>query len=599
LGNTKGWKYVSTTDGLTPEWPFPNRRRHLLSRYTAWKNSGRGIWNRAAIPDNDQVVSADNCSIFFSGAGDNGLIKRSLAVGNSLNYNMNGMTRPTTYGSTPPAAFASYHSSFDIKDNFVVNFPAVPNTTSGAFALEDYYLIALDKGLVRNVNNTIIGSHPGVRILPWQPQFTFATLWDPYDYWGGSPSQDNYYVFNNPFFTYGLTQTVVQPNTATSGGVVVEGPFYGVQEFVINQANSPWSPYMAIQVNRLNSSLATVGSWAVAEGMDGQLLPNMRHFATHPSGIYDLDFPTVANVNDISIRMTNMQTTNDYQVMGMEYNGAYKITALFASLDGSCWDFGIGRPMPTVSDAETHIYQSVANLAAVINAPLGEVFWQDKANNKVWFKVRGGLNEGDPNEPATSDYNLYKSFNVRAFGSLAPLSVELLDFKGQSTEEGNLLTWTTASEKNNAGFDIETSADGVRFEKIGFVKGNGTANGKNTYNFLDKSPLWGLGAAYYRLQQTDFDGTKKASSIVSIQKNAASKTLKVYPNPTGQGEISVELANYTEGSLSVVNSIGQTVFQQKIAALKGESRLKIDISNWSSGVYFIKSGQEVVKFFKN
>jgi hypothetical protein len=598
-GNTMGFKYVSTTDNLEPEWPFPNRRRHMLSRYKTWKNAGRGIWNRATIPDNDQVVSADNCSKFFSGAGDNGLIKRSLAVGNSLNFNMNGVARPDIYGSEPPVALASYHSSFDIKDNFILNFPAVPNTSSGAFALDDYYLIAVDKGLVRNVNNTLVNAHPGVRILPWEPQFTFATLWDPHDYWGGSPSQDNYYVFNNPFFTYGQTPTVVAPNTATSGGVVVEGPFFGVQEFIINKANSPWSPYMEIQVKRLNSSLVTVGTWSVAEGVDGQLLPNMRHFSTHPSGIYELDFPTKNDVNDISIRMTNMQTTNDYQVIGIEYNGAYRIDGLFASTAWNMDEFGGSIPMPTVNDADTHIYTPVANLAAVRNAPTGEVYWQDRTNNKVWFKVRGGLNEGDPNEPATADVNLYKAFNIRAFGTLAPLPVELLTFKGQNTEGGNLLTWTTASEKNNAGFGIETSADGVNFQKIGFVKGNGTTNAQHAYDFLDKSPLRGLRTIYYRLQQTDVDGTQTASPIVSIQKNVGTKGLKVYPNPTAQGEISVEFSQNTEETLSVINSIGQTVFQQKSTPLTGERLLKIDISPWSSGVYFIKSGQEAVKFVKN
>jgi hypothetical protein len=595
LGNTMGLKYVSTIDGLSPEWPFPNRRRHLLSRYTTWKNSGRGIWNRAAIPDNDQVVSADNCSMFFSGAGDDGLIKRSLAVGNSLNFNMNGMTRPTTYGSNPPVAMASYHSSFNIQDNFIVNFEAVPNTTSGAFALEDYYLIPVDKGLVRNVNNTLVGSHPGVRILPWQPQFTLAgALWDPHDYWGGSPTQDNYYVFNDPFFTYGQPTTVVQPNAATSGGVIAEGPYYGVLEFIVNQGNSPWMPLMEIQVNRLNNSLATVGTWSVAEGSVGQLLPNMRHFSAHPTGIYDLNFPGLNDVHDISVTLSNMETFDDYLVVGMEYNGDYLIDGLFASLDGGYFNFGSSVPLE--NGEYTHVYQPVANLAAVRNAPLGEVFWQDRPNNKVWFKARGGLNPGDSSEPSTANYNLYKSFAVRAFGTYA-LPVELLDFKGRNTTTGNALSWTTASEQNNAGFDIEASSDGLHFEKIGFVKGNGTTNVKHQYDFLDKTSLANL--MYYRLQQTDNDGTKKASFIISIQKDDTFLGLKAYPNPTTNGIISVEWNNQATGEIWVVDAIGKTIFQQSITELKGENQLKIDISLWSSGLYFIKSGDEVVKFFKN
>jgi hypothetical protein len=597
LGNTAPFKYVSTTDGLEPQWPYPNRRRHLLNHYITWKNAGNGIWNRATIPDNDLVVSADNCASSFSGAGDDGLIKRSLVVGNSLNYNMNGMTRPTTFGADFPVALASYHSTFDIKDNFILNFPANANTPSGAFALNDYYLIPVDKGLVRNVNNTIIGSHPGVRTLPSEPQFTFGILWDPHDYWGGSPSQDNYYAFNTPFFTYGQTPTIVQPNTATSGGVIVQGPFYGVAEFVVNQANSPYYPLMEIQVNRLNSSLATVGTWSVAEGANGQLLANMRHFSTHPSGIYELNFPTLTDVNDIAIRLSNMLTTSDYQVIGMEYNGNYQINSLFASTDWQLMNFGGSVPMPTSNTANTHIYQPVANLAAVTSAASGEVFWQDRPNNKVWFKVKGGLNSGDPGEPTTADINLYKAFNIRAFGTLAPLPVALLNFKGQNTREGNVLSWTTATEQNNTGFDIEASEDGVRFEKIGFVKGNASTNLQHTYDFLDKTPLRDL--TYYRLQQTYTDGTKKTSTILVIQKKANIKGLSVYPNPTAQSEISVEWTNPIEDDILVVNATGQTIFQQKTASTKSDRLLKIDISRWSSGVYFVKSGQEVVKFVKN
>ena len=423
LGNTVGEKYVSTSDGLEPQWPYPNRLRHMLSRYTTYKNAGQGIWNRAAVPDNDQVVSADNCNSFFSGAGDDGLIKRSLIVGNSLNYNMNGMTRPTTFGADHPVALASYHSTFDLRDNFILNFPAKINTPSGAFRLDDYYLIPVDKGLIRNVNNTLLNSHPGVRTQPQLPSFTFGVLWDANNYWGGNPANQNYYVFDTLFFTAGQTPTIVQPNTATSGGVLVNGPFYGVANFVLNQGNSPWSPLMSIQVNRLNSSLQTVGTFAIDEGVEGGLLQNMRHFATHPTAIYDLNFPTVNNINDFSISITNMLTTNEYQVIGVEYDGNFNIQGLFTTTSHNQMDFGNSVPLPTSNTSNTHLYQMVSNLAAVINAPTGEVYWQDKPNNKVWFKVRGGLNPGDASQNAISDTNLYKAFNLRAFGTFAPLSI--------------------------------------------------------------------------------------------------------------------------------------------------------------------------------
>ena len=400
----------------------------MLSRYTTYKNIGNGIWNRAAVPDNDQVVSADNCGSFFSGAGDNGLIKRSLIVGNSLNYNMNGVTRPNVWGADQPVALASYHSSFDLRDNFILNFPAVANEPSGAFNLSDYYLIPVDKGLIRNVNNTLVNSHPGVRTMPSEPHFAFGALWDPHDYWGGTTAQDNYYVFNTPFFTHGQTPSIVAPSPAVSGGVLVTGPFYGVANFVINKANSPYYPLMHLDVNRKDTNMNNVGNWTITQGPDQGLLSNMRHFATHPTGIYDLNFPTVSNVNDLTFEISNMLTTNDYQVVGVEYSGNYLISGLFSTIQYNNQEFGGSIPMPTVSNDETHIYQAVSSLAAVRAAPTGEVYWQDIINNKVWFKIRGGLNTGDPNIPITDDYNLYKRFGMRMFGVAAPLSIEANTF---------------------------------------------------------------------------------------------------------------------------------------------------------------------------
>ena len=186
---------------------------------------------------------------------------------------------------------------------------------------------------------------------------------------------------------------------------------------------------MELDVKRLNNNLATVGTWSVVEALNGQLLANMRQFATHPSSIYELNFPTVNNVNDIAIEVSNMLTTNEYQVIGMEYNGNYNIDGLFSSRGGNFMEFGPGNPLPT-NDSGTHVYSAVQNMAAVIGEPLGEVYWQDKVNNRVWFKIRGGVYPGNPNYAPLADFNLYKSFQLRAFGSFAPLSNALNTYVG-------------------------------------------------------------------------------------------------------------------------------------------------------------------------
>lgn len=89
--------------------------------------------------------------------------------------------------------------------------------------------------------------------------------------------------------------------------------------------------------------------------------------------------------------------------------------------------------------------------------------------------------------------------------------------------------WTTASELNNDYFTIERSFDGAYWQQIGRVDGSGTSYLLNSYDFRDKEPLNGL--SYYRIVQTDFNGTESASTIQSIQKSIKG-SLSVFPNPS-------------------------------------------------------------------
>lgn len=380
---------------------------------------------------NREAVSSGNNGKFFAGAVRIGsIIEKSLAVGQSLNYNMNGVEAP--FQAQPRVAFATYNSSIDMSNNVIVNFPVTPGKTIGAFAADDYYSKPIDKGHYRNRNNILINSHPGVRVPTPLPSFVFGLIMDPDDHWGGAPNVDNYYSYDRPFFTHGQTPLIVAPGTAASGGVVLTGPFYGVEQFYIDRTNAD---HVALRVKRLDNNFNIIDTYVVERGERGGLLQNMRHFATHPTGIYDLEFQentmdvgtntpqNIEVIKDVRIGISNMLTTNDYQVMAMEFSGTHTIDALYSSIAWNMERFGTNPldPMPTVNDAQTHIYQPVASRAAVIASPLGEVYWHDKINNKVWFKIRGGLRPDDTTQPANADVNLYKWFNIRAYGTFTPL----------------------------------------------------------------------------------------------------------------------------------------------------------------------------------
>ena len=192
------------------------------------------------------------------------------------------------------------------------------------------------------------------------------------------------------------------------------------------------------------------------------------------------------------------------------------------------------------------------------------------------------------------------NLQITDMNNVSALPVELLSFEAKSNDKTVDLTWTTASEGNNAGFDIERSADGKTFDKIGFVKGSGTTSEKRNYTFTDNTPL--STTAYYRLQQVDFDGSKVSSNIIALEPQNQVKGVKVYPNPSKDGLIFIEIADGRDAmhrvstGITITDAVGQTVFQQQT---KGDNLLKLDVSAWASGVYFVRSGKEAVKFIKN
>ena len=97
----------------------------------------------------------------------------------------------------------------------------------------------------------------------------------------------------------------------------------------------------------------------------------------------------------------------------------------------------------------------------------------------------------------------------------APVPVELISFEGtRLNADAATLTWRTAAERDNAGFEVLRSADGEDFEVLGFVEAGAVPDGIQDYAFVDG----GLGrmAAYYRLRQLDYDGTATETAIVAV-----------------------------------------------------------------------------------
>lgn len=214
-------------------------------------------------------------------------------------------------------------------------------------------------------------------------------------------------------------------------------------------------------------------------------------------------------------------------------------------------------------------------------------------NGTVWSQPPNGIVNTVQNVVITASTSSFDFVWALVQGS-TPLPVELLHFDARPEEAEVLCTWATATETNNDFFTVERSADGETFSDIGEVDGAGQSQATLAYAFSDDAPLNGL--SYYRLRQTDFDGTEAWSQAVAVWRGAPTSELVLYPNPCAD-ELFVVGGASAEELVSIIDATGRMVVDR--AMLAG---VRLDVSTLPSGSYVVQlstsGGRRAARFVK-
>ncbi len=219
----------------------------------------------------------------------------------------------------------------------------------------------------------------------------------------------------------------------------------------------------------------------------------------------------------------------------------------------------------------------------------GTLFW---AAYNVSAGGQGEWRIIDPSTGSSSMIGLLGTAGSELCALWAPwqvVPVELTSFNANVNAGNVVLNWTTATETNNKGFEVQKNS-GNGFQTIAFVNGNGTSTRSHAYTYSDNKVS--EGQYTYRLKQVDFDGTSDYSNSVevSVETPKVYSLTQNYPNPFNPTtQINFSLATDSKVTLKVFDILGRevtTLLNGNITA--GAHNVTFDASKLNSGVYLYK-----------
>jgi hypothetical protein len=223
------------------------------------------------------------------------------------------------------------------------------------------------------------------------------------------------------------------------------------------------------------------------------------------------------------------------------------------------------------------IYSYAGNpLVSYITEPTLQLFKRNNNSDNVWINSGATLNTGVKRLIATGQNTEY----ILGSSGFA-LPVTLLSFQVQKiTATTAKLTWQTATELNNKGFEVQRSFDGNYFVTIEFVNGAGNSNDIRYYNTTDVPGR--TGRVFYRLKQVDIDNNFKLSAIASVVFSNPG-LVKVYPNPA-QREVTLEGINEVN-TVQLLDASGRKLKEQ---LNKGQFSMQVDLTGLKNGIYLLR-----------
>jgi len=375
-----------------------------------------------------------------------------------------------------------------------------------------------------------------------------------------------------------------------------------------NSPSSGWTELTGAQVPGENITALGVSSDNDAHvlyyGTSEGTLKRLAHAdttapTTTPTDVTGTNFPTDGYVSSLAVDPTGSDS-----VMVVFSN--YGVTSLFYSTDGgTSWTAVEGNlgadegfspsvrsvailPQPGLDPPQTTYYVGTSiGVYSTTTLDGGSTIWTQEGASEIGDVVV------DQVQARAEDGRVIAGTHANGTYSVSrPIPVELAGFDATVDGRSVHLTWTTASETDNSGFDIEHRYRGGTFETLDFVPGQGTTAGPQTYEYTVTDEL-APGPHTFRLKQIDTDGAAQYSEPqrVTLSPEDPYALTKAAPNPfSAQTTMRLTVQEAQPVTAVVYNTIGQrvrTLLDEEVPANR-PADLRLDGARLSSGLYIVQ-----------
>lgn len=309
----------------------------------------------------------------------------------------------------------------------------------------------------------------------------------------------------------------------------------------------------------------------------------------------------------VNSTINNTLYSNGVLSIGIQESGKQEVLCPASALAITCSPTPVA---PVYSPAVISILRNQTVTYTISNAAAGSFYaLADSATGQplgqgIWATVNGGLSiTTNPFTTSGTFKVVFRSTSlsgvtqctaVSSTGivnvSLITLPLTLIEFKGKKQADNILLDWTTANETKVNRFEIEHSANGSSFDKIGTAMAAGNSNSSRAYTFTDTKPFAAVN--YYRLKMIDTDGRYTYSNVIVFMGDRSKGIIvsNIKPNPFIETiNLGIVLQQAQALTVQMVDMTGRVVSTKQVQAKAGNNDIMYNgLSQLADGVYYIR-----------